>query len=77
MILGHGARLAAVGLGLGLLLALGVAQLLGKVLFGVGSFSPVALAGTALLLAATAVVASLLPARRALRLDPTAALRAE
>ena len=77
MILGHGARLAAVGLGLGLLLALGVARLLGKVLFGVGSFSPVALAASALLLAATAVVASLVPACRALRLDPTAALRAE
>ena len=77
MILGHGARLAAVGLLLGLLLAIGLTQFLGKVLYGVGSFSPVALAGTALLLAATAVVASLVPTRRALRLDPTAALRAE
>jgi len=75
--LGEGARLAAVGLVLGLLAAIGLARLLASVLFGVGALDVVALAGSVLAIGATVFVATLVPTRRALRLDPTVALRGE
>jgi ABC-type antimicrobial peptide transport system permease subunit len=46
-------------------------------MFGVSSFDPIALGGATLIVLGAAVAASLVPARRALRVDPTEALRYE
>ncbi len=72
---GHALRLAAVGLTIGVLLTLPTQGLVVNLLFNVVTFSPLQLAALALTLAATALAASLLPARRASRMDPSAALR--
>jgi predicted permease len=76
-VLAGGVGLAAPGLLLGGALALGVGPLLGRFLLGLGPLDPVALAGVALLLLATVVTASVIPALRAARVDPAEALRSE
>jgi putative ABC transport system permease protein len=70
-------RLAAVGVALGLTGALLGARLLSSQLYGVGARDPLTYAGMSLLLATVAVAASWFPARRATRVDPIIALRAE
>ncbi len=70
-------RVALVGLVVGAVGALLATRLLQSLLFGVRASDPVALLGAAALLAAVAAVASYLPARRAARVDPVTALRAE
>jgi putative ABC transport system permease protein len=77
MVLLHGARLAAAGLLLGLAGALSLGRFLQSLLFGVGATDPVTLATVALLLAAVALAACIVPALRAVGVDPIAALRAE
>jgi ABC-type antimicrobial peptide transport system permease subunit len=77
MILGQGGALLGVGLAVGLLSALGAARLLRGLLFGVTPYDPVTLGGVAILLAAVGIAACWLPAARAARVDPAAALRAE
>jgi putative ABC transport system permease protein len=77
MVLLQGARLAAAGLFLGLIGALSLGRFLHSLLYGVGATDPATLGGVALLLAAVALAACLLPAMRALGIDPIAALRAE
>lgn len=76
-VLGHGLRLAAVGIGLGVVAALGVGQTLTSYLYGVKAYDPVTFIAVALVLAAVAVIAGLLPARRAASIDPMQALRTE
>jgi len=66
-----------VGLFVGLLLGLGVARVSASVLYGVSPLDPVSVVATVVLLALTAVLAGLIPARRAARIDPMAALRHE
>jgi macrolide transport system ATP-binding/permease protein len=73
----HGVRLAMLGGGIGVAASLVAARFLAKLLFGVGTFDPVALIGAPLVLGAAAWLAAYLPARRASRVDPLAALRAE
>jgi putative ABC transport system permease protein len=75
----HGAKLVAIGLGIGLALGVGAAVLLSAadLLFGVSPLDPWAFAGTTFLLAGVALVSMLLPTRRAIRLDPMVALRHE
>jgi predicted permease len=75
LVLGRAGRLTGWGLGLGLLAALGLSRGIRGLLFGVGPTDPVTFAGIAGLAAATALVASYIPARRALRIDPVVALR--
>jgi ABC-type antimicrobial peptide transport system permease subunit len=73
----QGAGLAVVGIVVGLLAAFGVGRLLGSLLYGVAPSDPLILGGVALLLGGVALGASYLPARRAAKVDPLTALRAE
>jgi putative ABC transport system permease protein len=74
---GEGVRVAAVGVAIGLALALGGAQLLRTFLLGMNPYDPLAFGGAALGLLGVAIAACVLPARRAARVDPVVALRAE
>lgn len=65
------------GLAVGLLLGLGVARVAASVLYGVSPVDPMSIVATVALLGATSLLASYLPARRAARIDPMAALRCE
>ena len=73
----RGLRLVLVGGVIGVAVSLFVARLLATLLFGIGSFDPVALAGAPLVLGVAGWLAAYLPARRASRANPLAALRAE
>jgi len=77
MVLGQGARLAGLGIAIGMLIALGVTRLMASFLYGVQSADPFTFAAVCLLLLATALLACYLPARRATRVDPMVALRHE
>ena len=77
MVVREGALLAAAGIGVGLLGAWGVSRLMRSTLYGVGPGDPAAFVAAPLLLAAVAVAASWIPARRAARVDPMTALRSE
>ncbi|MGO8678409.1 MAG: ABC transporter permease [Limisphaerales bacterium] len=77
MILRESAVLAGLGLGLGLVLALAVGKVGGGFLYQVPAADPVTFSVIPLLLLCTALVACILPARRAAKVDPMAALRHE
>jgi predicted permease len=77
LFLREAALLLAIGLVVGLPLALLLARLAGKLLYEVPALDPVSVAATAAFIALGGVAASLLPARRAARVDPLAALRTE
>lgn len=77
MVLGQGGRIAALGLGVGLAGALALGGFLNAQLFGVSRFDPATFVAVVLVLAAVALLACWLPARRAARVDPMVALRHE
>jgi putative ABC transport system permease protein len=77
LIVRQGVALAVGGVALGIVLALGATRLIQGLLFSVSATDPVVYSGLALVLLATAALACYLPARRALRVDPVTALRAE
>lgn len=77
LILMQGARLAAVGVALGLCVGAVSARLIQGLLYGVGSFDPVTFGGACLLFAVVSMLATYIPARRALSVDPMVALRNE
>ena len=77
LIVGGGMRLTVAGLAIGGIAAYAVASLLPNQLFGVSAFDPATFAGMAILLAAVTLVASAIPARRAMNLDPLEACRYE
>jgi macrolide transport system ATP-binding/permease protein len=77
LILGEAGRLIVVGVVVGLAGSVGAARLMGKLLFGVQAWDAGTLTGVALVLAASAMLASYFPARRAASVNPTEALRAE
>ncbi len=73
----EGLRLTLIGLAAGLVMAVALSFVLSRVLFGVHAIDPLAFPAVLLLLAATAACACYFPARRAMRVDPVVALRAE
>jgi putative ABC transport system permease protein len=77
LIVGQGIKLALIGIGLGIVGAFGTTWTLRTVLFNVTPTDPLSFAGVAIFLAATALVASYVPARRAMAVDPIIALRSE
>ena len=77
LVVGRGAMLALVGLALGTLGALALTRVLSSLLYGVSAVDPVAFGGSILVLGAVALLASYVPARRAMRVDPIVALRAD
>jgi putative ABC transport system permease protein len=77
MMLGHGLRLAVVGVGLGLLAAIAFTRLLKGLLFGISASDPLTFAAIAMLLVGAALLACWIPARRATKVDPLEALRTE
>lgn len=77
LLLGQGMVLAGLGMGLGAGGALALTRVLERYLYRVQPTDPIALSSTALLLAAVAMLASYIPARRATKVDPLNALRHE
>jgi predicted permease len=77
MVLGEGVKLAATGLGIGIVAAFALARLLRGELYGIGAMDPLTFTGAAVLLAGVALAACYLPARRAMRVEPVVALRQE
>ncbi len=74
LVLGHGFRLTLTGVGLGLAASFALTRYLGSMLLGVTSTDALTFSSVAILLCAVAVFATYIPARRAMRLDPMAAL---
>ena len=77
LVVGQGLMLAGIGIGLGLAGAWGLTRLMTTLLFGVSATDPITYVGVALLLLTVALLACLLPARRATKVDPMIALRSE
>jgi len=77
LVLGQGMRIALIGLAIGVVASLGLARLMSSLLFGVSASDPLTFIVVVLLLALIALLATYIPARRAMRLDPIVALRYE
>jgi ABC-type antimicrobial peptide transport system permease subunit len=80
MIVGHGLRLAAAGLAVGVVAALILTRLLSsfsRLLYGVGPSDPATFIGVSAVLTVVALLACYVPARRAMRVDPMVAVRHE
>jgi putative ABC transport system permease protein len=70
-------RLTVTGVGIGVLASLAFTRLISNLLFGVHATDPLTFAVAALVLVGASLLACYLPARRAIRIDPIAALREE
>ncbi|HKR25955.1 MAG TPA: FtsX-like permease family protein, partial [Acidobacteriaceae bacterium] len=77
LILGESTRPVVAGLSVGVLLACGVAWLLRHVLYGIHTIDAISFAGVSALFLVIAVLAAVIPSRRAMRVDPVVALRYE
>ena len=77
LVVGNGMLLTLIGIAIGLPLAFALARAMSSLLFGVTATDPFSFIGLPLILAAVAALASYLPARRAMRVDPLTALRYE
>ena len=72
-----GLKLVAIGITIGIALGFGLTQLIAAFLFGVSARDPIIFAAVALALVLTAMIASYLPANRAIKVDPAVILRYE
>ena len=77
LVVGHGVRLATIGIAIGLAGAAAVVGMMRGLLYGVAPLDVTTFVSIAVVLLAVAALASLVPAHRALRIDPMDALRAE
>lgn len=77
LVVTHGAKLALIGVAIGVCGALALARFITSMLFGVRAYDPLTFALVALLLSAVAIAACYIPARRAMKVDPMVALRYE
>ena len=77
LVIGQGMLLAGIGLGVGLVAAFAVTRIMASLLFGVSASDPLTYLGLAALLGAIAFLACYIPARRATKVNPVTALRAE
>jgi len=77
LVVGQGLKLAAIGIAIGIAGALGLARLMSSLLFGISATDFETFAGVSILLALVALLACYIPARRAMSVDPTVALRYE
>jgi putative ABC transport system permease protein len=77
LVLRQSLRLAVIGVGIGLLLALGVSRLFASVVANLDTFNALGYAGGVTLVLLTCLVAAYIPSRRAAAVDPVEALRAD
>jgi len=77
LVLGEGAGMAAFGVIIGIGASLVITRLMSTLLYGISATDPLTLVGVAALLSLVALLASYIPARRAMRVDPMVALRYE
>ena len=77
LVVGEGARMAVFGVVIGIAASFVTTRLMSSLLFGISATDPLTFVGAAALLSAVALLASYIPARRAMRVDPLVALRYE
>jgi ABC-type antimicrobial peptide transport system permease subunit len=77
LLLGQSMRLTLIGLGFGLGLAFALTRFMSSLLYGVSTSDPIIFGGMTLLIAYVTLLASYIPARRAMRIDPVITLRYE
>ncbi len=77
LVVGQGARLALIGVVLGMMGAFALTRLMASMIYGVSAADPLTFFAVAFLLAFVALTACYIPARRAMRVDPLVALRYE
>ena len=77
LIIREGIRLTLIGMVIGIAGSLVLARFLSSMLYGIGATDPLTILSVSVLLASVAMLACYIPARRAVRMDPGAALRCE
>jgi ABC-type antimicrobial peptide transport system permease subunit len=77
LVLGQGLRLAVAGMAIGIVTALALSRVVASLLYGVSATDLATFAGVPVALALVALIATLVPARRATRVDPVVAMRTE